>query len=153
MGRVAIQKIARWEPILRIGISGVLFWAGISKMARPDLFAAAIDHYRLLPDSVSVVLAYYLPWLEIVAAAGLFSSRSRVGAALLAAGLFTLFFLALVSALARGLDIRCGCFGAGAESGRAVLLVAALRAALLCAAAVAVFRANRGGLTGQGRAV
>ncbi len=130
------------EPILRYGVAALFLWAGISKLARPDLFAAAINNYRLLPYSAGVALAYTLPWFEIMTGAGLLVKRVRAGAALCAAFLFALFFLALLQALIRGLDIHCGCFGALSEPGQHSLMAALVRAAAGLAAARWIFRAN-----------
>lgn len=130
------------EPVLRWGLAALFLWAGISKLTRPDLFTGAINNYRLLPYTASVVLAYALPWLEIITGAGLFVRRLRSGAALLAIFLFTLFFLALLQALIRGLNINCGCFGTLAEPGRRALTIALIRAAAGYAAALWLFRAN-----------
>ncbi len=130
------------EPVLRWGLAALFLWAGISKLVRPDLFAAAINNYRLLPYTASVALAYYLPWLELAVGSGLFLKRFRSGAALLAIFLLTLFSLALFSALIRGLNINCGCFGNLGEPGRRALTIALIRAAAGWASALWLFRAN-----------
>jgi len=77
----------------------------------PD-FAVAIQQYRLLPSpDLVVALAVYLPWVEIIAALGLFVHRARLGAAAIITALTTIFMAALASAWTRGLRIECGCFG------------------------------------------
>lgn len=130
------------EPVVRWILAALFLWAGISKLARPDLFAAAIDNYRLLPYSAAVALAYMLPWFEIMTGAGLLVKRLMSGAALCAGFLFTLFFLALLQALIRGLDIDCGCFGTLGEPGRYSLMAALVRAAAGLAAARWIFHTN-----------
>ena len=114
-------------------VAGVLAWAGVAKLGDPARFAADIDNYRLLPPALAAMAAVYLPWLELGLAAGLLVPRLRVVARLLALGLILVFCAALCSAWARGLDIRCGCFGgsAGGAStaqalGRNAVLVALL---------------------------
>jgi putative oxidoreductase len=75
-------------------------------------FVVAIQQFHLLPSpDASVLLAVYLPWVEIFAALGLFVRRVQLGAAATIAGMTTLFIGALASAWARGLRIECGCFG------------------------------------------
>jgi hypothetical protein len=49
--------------------------------------------------------------LEITAALALWIPTVRLGASLLCTGLITAFLVALGSAVARNLDISCGCFG------------------------------------------
>lgn len=75
-------------------------------------FVVAIQQFHLLPSpDVSVLLAVYLPWVEIFAALGLFVRRVQLGAASTIAAMTALFMGALASAWARGLRIDCGCFG------------------------------------------
>jgi uncharacterized membrane protein YphA (DoxX/SURF4 family) len=105
--------------LLRYAVAGVFLYAGVVKVwdfphgqwATPD-FTIAIQHYELLPSpDLAVLLAVYLPCLEIVAALALFVRRLAFGAATAIAGMTALFLAALGSAAARGLDISCGCFG------------------------------------------
>lgn len=92
-GALKIWDFTRWQP------------------ATPD-FVVAIQQFRLLPSpDVAVLIAVYLPWVEILAAAGLFVRRVQLGAASVITGMTVLFIGALASAWARGLRIDCGCFG------------------------------------------
>jgi putative oxidoreductase len=102
--------------VLRSALSAVFLWAGTSKAPDPSAFALAIERYRLLPWPICAALALYLPWLEILAALGLWRRSTRVGACLILFGLSVLFFGALASAFIRGLDISCGCFGESHET-------------------------------------
>jgi uncharacterized membrane protein YphA (DoxX/SURF4 family) len=104
---------------LRTALAWTFIHAGVLKIwdfararpATPD-FVVAIQQFHLLPSpDLSVLLAVYLPWVEIVAAFGLFIRRLRLGAAAIFAGLSAIFLAALASAWARGLRIECGCFG------------------------------------------
>lgn len=104
---------------LRTALAWTFLHAGVLKIwdfahgqpSTPD-FAVAIQQYRLLPSpDLVLLLAVYLPWVEVVAALGLFFRRVQLGAATIIAGLTTVFMVALASALARGLRIECGCFG------------------------------------------
>lgn len=84
---------------------------GRAQSATQD-FVVAIQQFHLLPSpDLSVLLAVYLPWVEIFAALGLFVRRLQLGAASTIAVLTTIFMGALASAWARGLRIECGCFG------------------------------------------
>ena len=104
--------------VLRLAVAGVFLIAGVMKIwdfaharsATPD-FTIAIQHYELLPPDLSVLLAVYLPWLEITAAIALFARRLALGAAAALLGMSALFFAAIGSAWWRGLNIACGCFG------------------------------------------
>ena len=107
-------------------LAAVFIYAGASKALDPAQFAEAIDRYRILPWPVSTGLGLYLPWLEIIAGVAVFFGRLRLGALAITAGLAWVFVAAIASALARGLDITCGCFGNGAESSLAFSLVRSL---------------------------
>ncbi|MFA6961376.1 MAG: MauE/DoxX family redox-associated membrane protein [Opitutaceae bacterium] len=118
---------------LVIVLAGVLGFAGALKLRDPAAFATDIENFQLLPAGPSALFAVYLPWLELLVAAGLLLPRWRSSAALLATALFAVFTVAVAAAMARGLDITCGCFGHAAATPLRwallrdlVLLVAAL---------------------------
>ena len=104
---------------VRTALALIFLKAGASKIwdfehwrsATPE-FTLAMQHYEILPwPDLTVVLAVYLPWLEVITAIALFLRRLRLGAAGILAGLTIVFLGALGSAWARGLEIACGCFG------------------------------------------
>lgn len=104
---------------LRIAVAGVFLVAGVMKIwdfkhghsATPD-FTIAIQSYHLLPSpDLAVLLAVYLPWLELTAALALFVRRLALGASAALLGMTVVFLGAIGSAWWRGLDIACGCFG------------------------------------------
>ena len=101
-----LARLAAWM------LAAVFAWAGAAKLADPAAFASAIDGFRLTAPLASALLAVYLTWFEIALAIGLLTRRLRRPAALLVAALLLILTVATALALARGLDIRCGCFGA-----------------------------------------
>jgi len=138
--------------LLRLAVAGVFLYAGVMKIwdfrhghsATPD-FTVAIQHFEMLPyPDLAVMLAVYLPWLEVVAALTLFVRRLALGAATAVTGMTAIFLIAVGSAWARGLDISCGCFGKDeASTNYPTLLVR--DGLLLAAALVLVWRETRGG--------
>lgn len=114
-----------------LAIAGIFFYAGISKTSDPAAFARAIELYRIVPRTPALLIALYLPWLEIGCAAAIFIRPLRAGALAILTLCSTTFTIFTATALARGLDISCGCFGSGGATGRAALLVSLVRAALL----------------------
>ncbi len=101
---------------LRLVLGGVFLYAGIVKLHSPESFAATLAAFRLLPAPFINPVALGLPPLE--AAAGILlvtGFRLRLGAFSVLL-LCAVFAAALFSALARGLDLDCGCFGHGAWS-------------------------------------
>ena len=97
--------------ILDLIVGGIFIYAGVIKALEPVQFANDIDNYKTLPWFISVRLAFYLPWLEIVCGLTLiFRFLYRGGLSILTA-LILIFVGATIAAKARGLDITCGCFG------------------------------------------
>lgn len=92
--------------------TGVIFaWAGLAKIGDVQGFAGQVHNFRLVPIALENLMAMTLPWIEVVAALALvLGVRARAGA-VLSASLLAVFTLAVIAALARGLDIECGCFG------------------------------------------
>lgn len=96
--------------ICRIIIAGIFLYAGIGKIADPSSFADSVAAYRILPRELVNAFALVLPWTEVLAACALFLPALRRQGALVLTGLCTIFILAVISAMARGLNIDCGCF-------------------------------------------
>ncbi len=97
--------------IARIALGGLFVFAGVAKAYDPGEFATEIQKYNLLPWVPGVALALYLPWLEILAGLLLALKIFERGALIVLTVLLVIFTLALGSAMVRGLDIDCGCFG------------------------------------------
>ena len=104
-----------WPAIVRrtlAVLAGAVFvYAGVLKLLDPLRFASDISNYQILPWSVAVRLAFYLPWLEVLCGLALIFQRLFAGALFLTSGLMLIFIGATVSAKARGIDVACGCFG------------------------------------------
>lgn len=102
--------------LLRLALGGVFVYAGALKILHPQLFAHEIDQYSLLPHAGINLLAVTLPWVELVAGLALVLGVWVRAGALVVTGMSTVFLLAIISVLARGLKIKCGCFGNVGES-------------------------------------
>lgn len=102
----------RWLNLsARLLLGGVFLWAGVVKALDPLSFARSVAGYQLLPQLGNLLVAAALPWVEIVVGTLLVAGRLVRPAALVAAWLNLLFMAAIVSVLARGLNVDCGCFG------------------------------------------
>ncbi len=119
---------------------GALFAvAALAKLGDLHAFAEQIHNFRLLPWGLENLSAITLPWIELVAAMALvFGVRARAGG-VVAAALMALFSLAVLIAMARGLDIECGCFGTG-DATRVGLLKVLENGAMLAVALTASLR-------------
>jgi Methylamine utilisation protein MauE. len=109
MAQVAKVKFL-WRIVALI-IGGVFIYAGVLKALDPVRFASDIDNYKILPWAVSVRLAFYLPWLEILCGLALIARRLYLGGLSILTALASIFIIAAIAAKIRGLDITCGCFG------------------------------------------
>jgi putative oxidoreductase len=99
-----------WRIVALI-IGGIFIYAGVMKISDPAGFANDIDNYKILPWPLTVRLAFYLPWLEILCGLAVILGLLYRGGLLILTVLVWIFIIASVIAKARGLDITCGCFG------------------------------------------
>jgi len=99
-----------WRIVALI-VGGIFIYAGVIKAMDPVAFANDIDNYKILPWALTVRLAFYLPWLEILCGLAVILRLWYRGGLLILTALISMFIIASVIAKARGLDITCGCFG------------------------------------------
>ncbi|MGB8166407.1 MAG: MauE/DoxX family redox-associated membrane protein [Chthoniobacteraceae bacterium] len=98
--------------LLRLLVGGIFIYAGALKAVETQDFARDIQHYSIIPWSdLILLLAVYLPWVEIFAGLAVVFRCVYLGGLVAIAGMMLIFTGALTSAWARGLDISCGCFG------------------------------------------
>jgi hypothetical protein len=133
--------------IVDLIIAAIFIYAGVLKAIDPVQFAHDIDHYKILPWTIGVGLAFYLPWLEIFCGLALIFRLFYRGALSILTALAVVFLVATIAAKVRGLDITCGCFGHASENwsfpAHLALDLGILTAlAALCYCSVARARAN-----------
>jgi putative oxidoreductase len=103
--------------VLRVALGALFIYAGAAKVPVAPEFARDIQRYAIIPwPDATVLLAIYLPWLEILSGAAVMVRRFHLGALAVIVALMLAFTAALTSAWTRGLDIECGCFGRKKES-------------------------------------
>jgi len=109
-----IKRFVRHRVTIRvcqIAIGAIFLVAALPKIGDVSAFAKQVHNYRMLPIALENLFAMTLPWIELVAGLALvLGIRARAGATL-SAGLMVVFLVAIAQAVARGLDIDCGCFG------------------------------------------
>ncbi len=79
-----------------------------------DRFTYDISNYKIVPAPLDAIIAYTIPWLELIAGLCLMLGILRRGALLAIAGLVATFSLAIEWAWIHKLDITCGCHGGDA---------------------------------------
>lgn len=124
------RRIVMWLGRLVLGV--IFVFAGLAKLIRWDLhlppmslatfpfpwhdtiptslFAAQIDSYQMVKPWMSLTIAHWLPWAEIlIGLLLLIGWRLRIWSTIVTV-IIGGFFFAVVRAYALGLDINCGCF-------------------------------------------
>jgi uncharacterized membrane protein YphA (DoxX/SURF4 family) len=101
-------------------LGGTFVYASLGKIIHPQNFIKAISSYRILPDFLVNVVGYLLPWIEILFGIALIVGVATRVSAMFLSILLAIFIIALLSALLRGIDIDCGCFGTRGLSDSAV---------------------------------
>ncbi len=102
------QTLLFW--LARLILAAIFIYAGVIKIVDPRGFASNIDNYQMLPYIMVALVAIILPWIEVLAGLALLLGKWMRGSAMLLMILNAVFIIAIASALARGLDIDCGCF-------------------------------------------
>ncbi len=133
-----IHRLLRWGLgvvfiVAAIGAPGTAWGAG--KLTHPHSFAKNIRTYQMVPQPLVFPMAVYVPWLELVTGLALLAGLWPREALLVTLLVFGVFLTANVTAMARGLEIDCGCFGSGYHGSalREGLLVGLLTVAALAA--------------------
>lgn len=108
----AVQRVLE-HPLLgliaRLVVGGIFVMYAVDKIAAPADFALNIERYQLLPLPVVNLVAIVLPWVELVVGLFLIAGIRVRAVAAIAAVLLIVFLIAIGSAMARGLQINCGC--------------------------------------------
>ncbi len=99
--------------LFRTMVGLVFIYASIDKIADPAYFAGSIQNYQLAPDIFINMAAIILPWLELLCGLLLLIGVWHRPASLIITFLMIVFIIAISSAIFRGLDIECGCYGSG----------------------------------------
>ena len=131
------------EFVCRLGLGALFIYSALAKISAPYDFAFSVIRYRVLPDFTIGIFSLTMPMLELLAGLSMIFTKWLRESALLVTGMFAMFIVALVQALARGLEISCGCFDVPSVSEREEILIALIRdVVLVVPAAWLMFRPN-----------
>lgn len=139
-----MTRVLPWVLLaVRLYLGGVFLLACWHKVLDPGAFALDVATYQVLPLSLVNLVAVTLPWVELGAGVMLVAGlRARAGA-LLCAAMMAVFLAALVSALARGLDLSCGCFASQTAREDPISLVTVIRDLVWLGLALAILFLDR----------
>ena len=131
------------EFVCRLGLGALFIYSALSKISDPDNFAHSVMRYRVLPDFAIGLFSLTMPMLELLVGLAMLFTKWLRESALFVTGMMAMFIVALAQALARGLEISCGCFGVPSVGGREEILMALARDVVLIVPAVwLMFRPN-----------
>ncbi len=101
--------------IARLILGYIFIKASIVKIVDPASFANEIANYQIMFREGLNIIALILPWIEFLLAVTLILGIRLRASAILSSALMVVFLGAVLTAMARGLDISCGCFGPSSE--------------------------------------
>ena len=131
------MPVIKWaECLARIAVGSLFAYSAWGKVSDPGLFADAVMRYELLPECMVGMFALTLPMVELLSGLALIFTKWFREAALLIVAMLAMFIVALTWAIARGLEIDCGCFGIPSVGGQTELLLAIGRDVVLLVPAV-----------------
>ena len=94
----------------RLYLGAIFLLACWHKILHPAAVALDIATYQILPLGLVNPQAIVLPWVELAAGVMLLVGFRTRAAALLVACMMAMFTVAIAIAVAKGLDMSCGCF-------------------------------------------
>ena len=111
-----VRPLFLW--LARIAVAAVFLGACLAKIRDPELFALAVNRYRILPGEFVNLVAIVLPWIELTSGLAVLAApaRLRAAGALIIAGMLTVFTIAISLNLLRGIEASCGCFSTRADA-------------------------------------
>jgi putative oxidoreductase len=83
--------------------------------------------YQILPLYLVNIMAIILPWVELTTGALIVIGWRTRASALLITGMMFMFLVAIIIALAKGLDMSCGCFASQAMEDDPISILTVLR--------------------------
>lgn len=115
------MRIWRWiESVLlllpvRLALAGLFGMAAVLKLNDPQAFAFSIKAYEVFDPSTQghaiVLLAFVIPWTELLVALCLLLGLWTRAAAVLLVLMLIAFTAGLLHVITNNIDIECACFG------------------------------------------
>jgi uncharacterized membrane protein YphA (DoxX/SURF4 family) len=123
----------------RVAVGLVLIAAGALKASSaPEEFSYIIEQYQLVGSDVALVIATFMPWVELIVGYALVLGWFTRPASGLAALMFASFTFALASTKLRGIELpNCGCFGSSWHMPPSATMILDLLLLFCCLAAFA----------------
>jgi uncharacterized membrane protein YphA (DoxX/SURF4 family) len=121
LNRKSLEKFFTNEILIlsvRIFLGAVFVLSSIDKISDPSAFASSILNYKIVGPDTAMLVSSILPYLELICGLCLIIGLYTRAGALLITSMLIVFTILIISALARGLDISCGCFSQDPDAGK-----------------------------------
>jgi len=108
-----------WLDVLLLlarATGAVFIFSGVSKLMSWDAFLAVLRSLPFLPSWTVTLVVMVLPWVEISLGSMLIIGLWTLYATWMSLTLLLIFSLVAITAVARGLDVPCSCFGAASQA-------------------------------------
>jgi uncharacterized membrane protein YphA (DoxX/SURF4 family) len=102
--------------VVRLAVGVTFVYASYYKIVDPGGFARSIWYYHLVPGNLINLIAVILPWIELLCGLGLIVGVAYRGSVVIVGTMTIVFVVVIASAIARGIDLDCGCFKAAKSS-------------------------------------
>lgn len=107
--RLAVGSLWLYTAILKLQSGGVI--DGVFRPTGPMNFSQAVISFDIVPAGAVPFVSFLVPWTEAVVGAALVLGLWTRAAGVLSTAMLLSFTLAVISVIARGKNIECGCFG------------------------------------------
>ena len=131
MKAILVQLINLTLRLAQIAIGIVFLWSSYEHLKNSHYFLISIERYHLFPNAVSRLIAFLIPNVELVLGIFLLVNFSPSFSKFAAGTMFFLFGVLQATALFRGLEIDCGCFGGAID--KPITLVSCISSFLISA--------------------
>ena len=101
--------------IFRITLGLLFIYASVDKILYPISFADSVSNYQVIPQPLLNIFAIIFPWCELVAGLFLVNGFKTRSSNIIIFLMLCLLNILIISVLARGLQIDCGCFSSGSD--------------------------------------
>ena len=96
--------------LCRLIFGGIFIYASLAKLANPDQFARIVYNFHILPGSLVNLAAIIMPVSEFLAGTFLIFGFLYKGSRNYLLILLSIFMIAILVNVFRGVNIECGCF-------------------------------------------
>ena len=142
------MSVFRPARLVAAVLGGVFVWAGVSKVTDVTKFTVTVGEFGLVWEPLLPATAWSVIGLELLVGGGLWLGRQW--AIKVSTGLLVVFLCVLGYGIILGLDIECGCFGAGDGQARLTLSQAVAVDSVLLVASVWLAWVSRGQMLTSG---